>query len=84
MSDQPPSLYTWLEVTKPSSASPRASTSTPAADAILGPIFRDMDGHHPRFVAQFIGEVFGGPTDYSSQRGGHPHMIRAHLNRQLT
>jgi hemoglobin len=43
-----------------------------------------MDHEHPRFVAQFIAEVFGGPRDYSAQRGGHPHMIRAHLERHLT
>ena len=53
-------------------------------DALLAPIFAHMDAHHPRFVAQFIAEVFGGPTTYSQDRGGHHHMIQRHLGRHLT
>ena len=53
-------------------------------DPVLGPIFAHMDARHPHFVAQFIAEVLGGPRDYSSERGGHPHMIRQHLARHLT
>jgi hemoglobin len=55
-----------------------------AADSMLGPLFREMDAHHPELVAQFIGEVFGGPRRYSTERGGHAHMVRAHLERHLT
>lgn len=54
------------------------------ADALLGPIFAHMDARHPHFVAQFIAEVLGGPAEYSAERGGHPHMIRAHLARHLS
>ena len=50
----------------------------------LAPIFAHMDAHHPHFVAQFLAEVLGGPADYSTERGGHPHMIRQHLERHLT
>ena len=53
-------------------------------DEILSPVFAQMHGEHPRFVAQFLAEVLGGPTAYSAERGGHPHMISRHLNRQLT
>ena len=53
------------------------------ADALLGPVFAHMDERHPKYVAQFIGEVFGGPTAYSEERGGHAHMIRQHLERHL-
>jgi hemoglobin len=55
-----------------------------AGDDLIAPIFAHMDAHHPRFVAQFIAEVFGGPTAYSQQRGGHAHMIQRHLGRHLT
>src|SRR5262245_38800555 len=55
-----------------------------ADDPVLAPIFAHMDAHHPRFVAQFIAEVFGGPTTYSTERGGHHHMIGRHLSRHLT
>ena len=53
-------------------------------DALLAPIFEEMDARHPRFVAQFLAEVLGGPTLYSDERGGHPHMVRQHLARHLT
>ena len=50
----------------------------------LGPIFASMNARHPHFVAQFLAEVFGGPADYTKERGGHPHMITQHLARHLT
>ena len=53
-------------------------------DPVLAPVFAEMPGDHPRHVAQFIAEVFGGPTSYSDTRGGHPHMITQHLNRHLS
>jgi len=53
-------------------------------DEILASIFARMDREHPRFVAQFLAEVLGGPTEYSAQRGGHAHIISRHPNRQLT
>src|SRR3954462_12514961 len=52
-------------------------------NAILAPIFAHMSGEHPRHVAAFLAEVFGGPSDYSAAHGGHPHMVRQHLNRHL-
>ncbi len=52
-------------------------------DPLLGPVFAHMGADHPRHVAAFLAEVFGGPTEYSQQYGGHPHMIRKHLNRHL-
>lgn len=55
-----------------------------ADDAVLAPVFAHMHGEHPRFVAQFIAEVFGGPARYSRDRGGHAHMIERHLERHLT
>jgi hemoglobin len=54
------------------------------AHDLLRDVFAHMDGHHPQFVAHFIAEVFGGPAHYSSERGGHPHMIRQHVARHLS
>lgn len=54
------------------------------ADEVLAPVFEHMDDEHPRFVAMFIAEVFGGPTAYSEARGGHAHTIRQHLDRHLS
>ena len=84
MAASPPTLFEWAGG---HDALERLTTrfyQHAAADPILGPLFRDMDAHHPQFVAQFIGEVFGGPPRYSTGRGGHAHMIRAHLGRHLS
>lgn len=53
-------------------------------DPLLQPVFAHMGADHPSHVAAFLGEVLGGPPAYSAQHGGHPHMIRQHLNRHLT
>jgi len=50
---------------------------------ILAPIFAHMSADHPQHVAAFLGEVLGGPANYSAQHGGHPNMVRHHLNRHL-
>lgn len=52
-------------------------------DPELAPVFAKMGPDHVKHVAAFIGEVFGGPKIYSEQLGGHPHMIRMHMNRAL-
>ena len=79
-----PTLYDWVGGQP---ALERLTThfyDTVRRDALLGPVFAHMHGEHPRFVAAFIGEVFGGPAAYTETRGGHPHMITQHLNRHLT
>jgi hemoglobin len=53
-------------------------------DELIGPLFAHMDPNHPKFVAAWLGEVFGGPEVYSETRGGHAHMISRHLGRALT
>jgi hemoglobin len=53
-------------------------------DPVLAPVFGNMSAEHPRHVAEFLAEVFGGPATYSARRGGHPQMIRHHLSRSLT
>ena len=48
------------------------------ADALLGPLFAGMDPTHPRHVAMWLAEVFGGPTRYSDERGGYEQMLAHH------
>ncbi|MFC0113052.1 group II truncated hemoglobin [Kibdelosporangium aridum] len=55
-----------------------------AEDPVLAPVFAGMNPNHPKHVAAWLGEVFGGPKIYSQQHGGHPHMISRHLGRALT
>lgn len=52
---------------------------------LLYPIFKNMSGHHTKYVAHFIGEVFGGPKLYSeNDQGTHHRMVAKHLGRMLT
>lgn len=53
-------------------------------DPILGPVFAEMSPEHPAWVAQWLAEVFGGPTRYTDERGGYAHMLARHLGRALT
>jgi hemoglobin len=84
MPENIPTLYEW-------------SGRMPALDALtvrfyervrqnetLAPVFAHMGPDHPHHVAVFLAEVLGGPTEYSEQRGGHPHMIQQHLDRHLS
>jgi hemoglobin len=84
MSSSPPTLFEWAGGQPALERLTTRFYQHVADDAMLAPIFAHMDEHHPRFVAQFIAEVFGGPTAYSQGRGGHPHMIQRHLDRHLT
>jgi len=52
--------------------------------AVLAPVFARMGSDHPKHVAAFVAEVLGGPSEYSARHGGHPHMIRRHLDRHLS
>ncbi len=53
-------------------------------DPVLAPVFAGMSEDHPRYVAIWLGEVFGGPPRYTEEHGGYPHMLAKHRNRALT
>ena len=80
----PPTLYDWIggeEVLKKLTSEFYKKVKQ---DALLAPIFAKMSDDHPAHVAAFVAEVFGDPKTYSLEYGGHPGMIRHHLNRHLT
>ena len=82
--DRTPSLYEWAG----GEASFERLTETFYArvrqDDLLEPLFRGMDPDHPKYVAAWLAEVFGGPNRYTAQRGGYPHMLAKHRGRALT
>ena len=51
---------------------------------MLEPVFRGMDREHPQHVAVWLAEVFGGPSLYTEEHGGYPHMLRKHEGLALT
>ena len=53
-------------------------------DPELEPLFGAMPDEHPERVALWLAEVFGGPRQYTEERGGYPAMVLAHINRGIT
>ena len=53
-------------------------------DPLIGPIFANMAPDHPERVAAWLGEVFGGPKNYSGLYGGYSRMISQHIGKGLT
>src|SRR2546430_10789007 len=80
----PPTLYEWVGGMPAIERLMDSFYRKVRHDALLAPLFAHMDEQHPRHVAHFIAEVLGGPTRYSKERGGHPHMIARHLDRHLS
>jgi len=78
-----PSLYDWIGGADSLHELTKEFYQRVKTDDLLGPVFENMDEDHPSHVADFIGEVFGGPKLYSEKHGGHPGMIKHHLNRHL-
>jgi len=79
-----PSLYDWAGGSEALNRLTVRFYEHVARDELLAPVFAHMGADHPAHVAAFLGEVLGGPAAYSGEHGGHPHMIRQHLNRHLT
>ena len=84
MSASAPTLYDWLGGIAALERLTARFYERVRDNAILAPVFAHMDGEHPRHVAAFLAEVLGGPAEYSATHGGHPHMIRQHLDRHLS
>ena len=82
--DQPPSLYEWAGGQEALERLFARLYETVLADELLAPLFRDMSPEHPRHVAAWVGEVFGGPTHYTDRHGGYPTMLGHHLGRSIT
>jgi truncated hemoglobin YjbI len=53
-------------------------------DELLKDLFADMPPEHPQHVAAWIGEVFGGPAEYTEHLGGYSNMMQHHLNRAIS
>jgi hemoglobin len=84
MSSPPiPSLYEWLGGIEALNRLTVRFYENVKADVLLAPVFEHMSAEHPAHVAAFLAEVLGGPAAYSEHHGGHPQMIRQHLNRHL-
>src|SRR5262245_43595858 len=79
-----PTLYEWLGGAEVLERLMTRFYERVRQNAVLAPVFAQMGSEHPRHVAAFLAEVLGGPSEYSARRGGHPHMVRRHLDRHLS
>ncbi len=59
---QPPTLFAWAGGAAALSRLTRIFYSHVRDDPILAPVFAEMSPQHPEWVAQWLGEVFGGPA----------------------
>ena len=79
-----PTLYEWAGGTEAFERLTQAFYDKVRQDDLLEPVFRGMDENHPAHVATWLAEVFGGPSRYTEERGGYPHMLAKHRDRALT
>jgi len=79
-----PTLYEWLGGSEPLRALIERFYQKVPSDPLLAPLFARMPPEHFQHVAAFLGEVLGGPADYSARHGGHAAMIQHHLGKGIT
>lgn len=54
------------------------------ADPVLAPVFANFTPDHREHVAVWLGEVFGGPEEFTAQLGGHHALLKHHLGLGIT
>jgi hemoglobin len=84
MSQETPTLYDWAGGGEAFERLTEAFYSKVRRDDLLEPLFRSMPPDHPKHVAAWLAEVFGGPPRYTEDHGGYPHMVRKHRNLGIT
>jgi hemoglobin len=84
MSDHVPTLYDWAGGADAFERLTEVFYGKVRQDDLLEPVFRHMDPGHPRHVAAWLAEVFGGSKRYTEERGGYPHMVSKHRDLALT
>lgn len=79
-----PTLYTWAGGEENFERLTEIFYGKVLKDELLAPLFEGLPAEHARHVAQWLGEVFGGPAAYSREHGGHSHMVGKHLGKGIT
>jgi hemoglobin len=84
VSDNVPTVYEWAGGADAFERLTEAFYGKVRRDDLLEPLFRNMAPGHPKHVAAWLAEVFGGPPRYTEERGGYPHMLSKHRNLAIT
>jgi hemoglobin len=77
--DRVPSLFEWAGGTLAFERLTKAFYDRVRKDELLQKLFANMPDDHPRHVAMWLAEVFGGPSAYTDELGGYPRMVSKHL-----
>lgn len=81
---QIPTLYEWAGGREALEELTQVFYAKVLQDGILYPVFKDMSPDHPKHVAHFISEVFGGPQLYTEgDKGSHAIMVAHHIGKML-
>ncbi len=84
-SDQPtPTLYEWAGGYEAFENLFKRFYELVLADDVLYPLFKDMDHDHPKHVAVWLSEVFGGSDGYTREHGGYDNMVAHHVGKAIT
>jgi hemoglobin len=79
-----PTLYTWAGGKEALEKLTQVFYAKVLQDELLYPVFKNMSGDHPKHVAHFIAEVFGGPPLYTEgDNGSHARMVAHHVGKML-
>ncbi|MFD3521505.1 antibiotic biosynthesis monooxygenase [Streptomyces sp. NPDC058653] len=81
---QPPTLYEWAGGNEAFERLFGRFYEKVRADELLSPLFAGMSENHPHHVALWIGEVFGGPAEYTAHHGGYENMLAHHIDRAIS
>lgn len=84
MDTSTPTLYQWAGEEEAFQKLFRVFYARVLQDPVLRPVFEHMSPDHPRHVAHFVAEVFGGPKKYTLEDGGsHAGMVAHHIGKML-
>jgi hemoglobin len=80
----PPTLFAWAGGAEAFDRLTEAFYARVREDDLLAPVFAHMPADHPRHVAAWLAEVFGGPPRYTEELGGYHRMVTRHLGLAIT
>ena len=80
----PPTLFEWAGGAEAFDRLTEAFYARVREDELLAPVFAHMPADHPRHVAAWLAEVFGGPPRYTEELGGYHRMVTRHLGLAIT
>jgi hemoglobin len=79
-----PTVYEWAGGAEALERLTAAFYERVRSDELLAPLFANMPDDHPRHVATWFAEVFGGPASYTEELGGYTRMVSKHLGLQIS